>query len=364
MDSTPIYQRVAESIRQEILHGDLKPGDSLPSVREMAERWNCTPGTVQHAYRELARQGIIVSQPGQGTRVMMDIPKDQGKPLRQAALVHRTEAFLLEVLSTGYTQGEVEQAMRLAMDRWRALVQTPEPVPEGVLRFAGSHDPVISLIASRFDEIAPGYTLEVAFFGSLGGLIALAEGGVELAGAHLWDAESDTYNVPFVRRLLPGRRLALVTLAHRRLGLIVRPGNPVQVSNLADLTQPALRFVNRQRGAGTRVWFDAQLRRREIAPTSITGYGSAALTHSEVAGTIADGRADVGLGIETAALAYGLSFVPLTLETYHLVVMEKAWALPPVERLVAWLNTGAARAAMADMGGYDTSETGKVEWIG
>ena len=90
----------------------------------------------------------------------------------------------------------------------------------------------------------------MAFPGSLGGLIALAEGKADLAGSHLWDAESDAYNAPFVRRLLPGRRVALLTLARRRLGLIVPPGNPAGLAGVADLARPGVRIVNRGRGHG------------------------------------------------------------------------------------------------------------------
>ena len=166
------------------------------------------------------------------------------------------------MLSAGYTIAETENGFRAALDRWRALSSPSASTGENVLRFAGSHDPAISLVAARFGELSPGWTLSLAYAGSLGGLIALAEGKADIAGSHLWDEESDTYNAPFVRRLLPGRRVALLTLAHRRLGLITPPGNPRRLSSLADLAQAGVRFINRQRGTGTRVWLDAQLAAR------------------------------------------------------------------------------------------------------
>lgn len=362
MDSPPLYQQIAESIRQEILTGTLQPGDTLPAVRDMAARHGCTPGTVQRAYRELARQGLVTSHPGRGTHVIGGLTARDEEPLRRAGLVHRAESFLLEVLTAGYSPAEVEQAVRLALDRWRALAEQPPPSAEP-LRFIGSHDPAVALIAARFADIAPGAALHLAFAGSLGGLIALVEGKADLAGGHLWDEESDTYNVPFVRRLLPGQRVALLTLLHRRLGLLTPPGNPAAVSGLHDLTRPGLHFVNRQRGAGTRVWLDAHLRRLGIAPAQICGYDHEALTHSEVALAVAEGRADVGLGIEAAALAYGLGFVHLTQERYDLVIPAASWDRAPVQALARWLTTTEARAAIASLGGCDVSATGEVSWI-
>ena len=365
MDKTPLYLQIADAIRQELLEGKLRPGDALPPVREMAERWGCTPGTVQQAYKELARQGLAVSRSGQGTRVGTTLPATppDKTPLRRASLVHQAEAFLLEVLAAGHTPAEAESAFRAALDRWRSLSAETAVASVQTLRFAGSHDPAISLVASRFAEICPGCALEVSFTGSLGGLIALAEGKADLAGSHLWDEESDSYNAPFVQRLLPGRRIALLTLAHRRLGLIVPPGNPGGLTGLADLTRPGLRFVNRQRGAGTRVWLDAQLRRLGIPAASIAGYEREAATHEDVARAVAEGRADVGLGIEASALSYGLGFVFLATEPYDLVIPAEMWDTAPVQALATWLNTEDAHAVIAGLGGYETGDTGQMVWV-
>lgn len=366
VDKTPLYLQIADAIRQELLAGKLHPGDPLPTVREMAERWNCTPGTVQQAYKELARLGLVISRAGQGTRIGTALPAaDPGQgPLRHAALVHQAEAFLLEVLAAGHSPVEAEAAFRAALDRWRAMAAAPRNAPASPLRFAGSHDPAVSWLAARFPEICPGCALDVAFTGSLGGLIALAEGKADLAGSHLWDAESDAYNAPFIRRLLPGRRVALLTLARRRLGLIVPPGNPAGVADIGDLARPGVRMVNRGRGTGTRVWLDAQLARRGISPDSIAGYTNEASTHAEVARAVAEGDADAGLAVEAAALAYGLDFMLLTTEPYDLVIPAEAWERPPVQALLGWLRTADARAAMAALGGYETDETGQVAWVG
>jgi molybdate-binding protein/DNA-binding transcriptional regulator YhcF (GntR family) len=363
MTQTFLYRQIAERTRQDILENVFKPGARLPSVRTMAARWNCTIGTVQRAYDTLAEQGLVVSRPGQGTHVADTPPVAQLEPLRWAALIHRTEAFLLETFTAGYTQAELEQAVRTALDRWRALqLEVPFGVPN-TLRFVGSHDPAISLLTGRFAQVASNHTLQLTFSGSLGGLMALAEGRADLAGVHLWDAESNSYNVPFVQRLLPGRPVVLLTLAQRRLGLITAPGNPVAIETLKDLAHPQVRYINRQQGAGTRVWLDAQLRQLAVDPARISGYDNEALTHSEVAAAITAGQADVGLAVESIAKSYGLAFIPLTTEQYDLVIPAPLWRTAPVQALADWLAAPAARQEIAALGGYDVSKTGRVQWL-
>jgi putative molybdopterin biosynthesis protein len=329
----------------------------------MTERWQCTPGTVQRAYQELADQGLVRGQRGRGTVVVGAGQPAQETPLRRAELVHRAEAFLLEVLTAGHTPEDVEQAMTLALDRWRSTARTPEPAPPGTVRFSGSHDLAMDWIAAHFEEIAPGFRLQVRFAGSLGGLIALAQGDADLAGCHLWDEQTGAYNEPFVRRVLPARKIALILLAERRVGLIVPPGNPLGVRGLKDLSRSGLRFVNRQVGSGTRVWLDSQLRRLGLAESAIAGYDRAEATHFAVARAIAEGQADVGLGLQAAAQAFGLDCLPLVTEPYQLVAPAAAVEKPPLRSLVRWLKGGDGRAMLGALTGYDASEAGRISFV-
>ncbi len=368
MEEPHLYQKIVAAIRQDVLAGRLSPGERLPTVRQTAAEWNCTVGTVQRSYAELARQGLVVSRSGQGTHVV-DKPLTQDEtPLRRALLVHRAEAFLLETLTAGYTPSEVESALRLALDQWRAISASPQPSEEGVLRFAGSHDLALSWLAAHFptddsSAVVPRFTLQLGFTGSLGGLIALQQGRADLAGCHLWDEATDGYNAPFVRRLLPGQRVALLTLAYRRQGLILPSGNPLGITSLQDLARPGLRFANRQPGSGTRVWLDAALRRLGIDVSRIQGYDQELLTHSDVARAVAEGQADVGLGLETAALAFGLDFILVLTEPYDLVIPAENLTLPGIRRLCSWLGSVQARQALTELGGYETAHTGDLAWV-
>ena len=363
MDEAFLYQQIAEALRREILQGILKPGDRLPSVRQMTVRWNCTLGTVQRAYQELSRQKLIVSRGGQGTRVASELPRLQLSPLQRASLVNRAENFILEAIGSGYTVSEVEQALLMALDRWRTESVLPTVKPHRTLRFCGSHDLAMDWVAAHFSDHFEGDTMQVSFAGSLGGLISLAEGKADLAGCHLWDAESNSYNRPFVQRLLPGQRIALVTLAFRRLGLILRRGSPQTILQVADLARPGVKFVNRQPGSGTRVWLDLKLQEFGIRPSQIDGYADEKLTHSAVAQEIASGQASVGLGLEAAALAFDLEFVFLTNEQYHLVISETMIESFSLESLIDWLKSEEVRQAIEHLGGYDTTHSGEIEWI-
>jgi molybdate-binding protein/DNA-binding transcriptional regulator YhcF (GntR family) len=365
MEEPYLYQRIADSIRQQILNGKLKPGDRLPPVREMALRWDCTTGTIHQAYLKLAQQGLIVSRPGQGTKIVDDLQSilNAEAPLRRASLIHRAEAYLLEMLTAGYTLPDIEDALRQAMDRWRTVDREPTPSQANAVRFSGSHDLVITWLASHFSEIAPKQRLNLEFAGSLGGLIALAENRAEFAGSHLWDEESDTFNVPFIRRVLPGRRIALVTVAQRRLGLILPAGNPFHINGLEDLTRSSLRFVNRQRGSGTRVWLDAALSQLGIKTTDIQGYTTEKKTHSAVARAIAENEADAGIGLEAAARSYGLDFIFLRHDRYDLVIPDSSFSLPTISAIINWLKTEETHDLIANLGGYDGQETGRIQWV-
>jgi molybdate-binding protein/DNA-binding transcriptional regulator YhcF (GntR family) len=362
MDDRYLYQKIAEAIRQEIFNHKLKPGDQLPSVRAMSNRWNCTIGTVQRAYRELTDQGLVTSRAGQGTRVVEQLPLMDDIPLRRANLVHRAEAFLLEALTSGYTPEEVEDSIRQALDHWRAVNRETPVSDRKTLRFAGSHDLVITWLASHFSEIAPGVKLKLSFNGSLGGLIALANHEADLAGCHLWDEPSKSYNMPYVQRLLPNRRIALVNLAQRHLGLILPPGNPNGVRNLRDLLLPGTRFANRQSGSGTRIWLEARLKEIGIDPAAINGYANEKMTHSEVAREVAEERANAGLGLEAAARSYGLDFIHLAREVYDLILPAENLTMPAIQALLHWLGENVSHDLITGLGGYDASRTGIITW--
>lgn len=365
IEEAHIYQKISDSIRRDVLEGRLKPGDVLPSVRAMCKKWQCTSGTVQRAYHELNKQGLVVSMVGRGTRIAGEVetPAQIQGALRKATLVNRAEAFLLEMLTAGYRLEDTERAFSLAVEHWRIVEPAPAQPDEETIHFWGSHDLAITWISEHDDEILPGMRFEVNYTGSLRGLMALAEGRADLAGCHLWDKDTDTYNVPFLRRLLPGARIVVVNLATRRLGFILPPGNPQKIKEISDLTKAGVRFINRQSGSGTRVWLDAQITQGGISPQAIDGYLDEKHTHSDVARAIADGSATVGLGLEAAAATYNLDFYCLVKEQYDLVYIDDESRSHKLRWLVDWLATPNARLQIGGFRGYDIENTGKTSHI-
>lgn len=222
----------------------------------------------------------------------------------------------------------------------------------------GSHDLILDLAASQLRTNDPGVTLASGNVGSMGGLIALRDGLCHLAGSHLLEPDTGAYTLPYVDRVLAGRDVAVVRLVHREQGLLVAPGNPLQLGGVADLGRSGVRYVNRQRGAGTRVLLDYELARSGIDPAGIVGYEREEPTHLAVAAAIASGRADAGMGLLSAARAFGLDFVPVTKEPYDLVLERETLELPVLAPFWELLQSPAFRSAVEDLGGYDTAEMG------
>jgi putative molybdopterin biosynthesis protein len=223
----------------------------------------------------------------------------------------------------------------------------------------GSHDLVLDLAASELRAIDPCVTLASSNVGSLGGLVALRDGLCHVAGSHLLDPASGEYTLPYVDRVLGGRDIAVVRLVHREQGLIVARGNPLGLRGIDDLARPGLRYVNRQRGAGTRVLLDHELGHRGISPDAVPGYAREEHTHLAVAAAVAAGRADAGLGVMAAARAFELDFVPVTREPYDLVLATETLEDPVTAPLWALLEDPAFREAVAALGGYGTEEMGR-----
>jgi putative molybdopterin biosynthesis protein len=205
--------------------------------------------------------------------------------------------------------------------------------------------------------------VEITHAGSLGGLIALQEGRSHLAGIHLLDEETGEYNYPYLKHLLPGRELAVVHLAYRIQGLMVARGNPENISGFEDLERDDITFVNRQKGSGTRVLLDFELRKHGIDPSRIRGYEHETDTHLAVAMSVSHDKADVGLGIQAAADTNELDFIPLLRERYDLVIPMENYRSKLIAPLLEIVVSTDFKAVVANIGGYDISQTGSTTFF-
>lgn len=359
----PGYQTIVERLRAEIATGRRRPGDRLPPVRELARELGVNVNTVARAYAALARDGAVRSRRGGGTVVAAgadDVTLAEQRAERLRAMLGEA---VLHALSLGYTPAQVEASVQGQLTRWSAAARragTPATATPSALAFAGSHDLALELLAARLRRHTPPIELSLNFTGSLSGLMALLLGEAQIAGCHLHDESGDD-NAPHVRRLLPGRRVLLLTLARRLQGLIVPSGNPRAVRSIRDLARAGLRLANRQTGAGTRMLLERELRREGLALESIDQQVSP--THAAVAAAVAEGDADVGVGILAAARTFGLDFVPLSWERYELAIPEQFVEVPAMRALVEVVESAELRAVVQELGGYDTAPAGERRWV-
>ena len=247
------------------------------------------------------------------------------------------------------------------VDRGAALnarLYRPLSQIRGTIMIMGSHDPMLDLLATHLCLRSPDLRMVSVNVGSIGGLIALRRGEAHIAGCHLFDPETASYNVPYLEKYLRDEPLQLVTFARREQGLMMPAGNPQGITSIADIR--GLRFVNRQRGAGTRVLFDYLLDQHGIQAQEIAGYEHEEYTHLGVAAAIADGIGDCGMGLRSAAEAMGLDFIGLTWERFDLVIPERQRETASVHALLEALLDEQFKRELGAQSGYRSAETGQV----
>jgi putative molybdopterin biosynthesis protein len=230
----------------------------------------------------------------------------------------------------------------------------PETHGKKMAVLSGSHDLAVELLTGTVCGDLEVFNLPV---GSLDGLVALRQGMCNATGCHLYDAGSGDFNSSYVRHFFPDKTMVLLTLAHREQGLIVEPGNPSHIKSFEDLTKN-VQFINRNRGSGTRIWLDEQLKRLGILPERIRGYKNEARTHTEVADAIQHGRAQAGLGIHAAAVSHQLDFIPLFQERYDLVLPKEQISDQWLSPLFDKFYSGEFRHAVEKLTGYDITHMG------
>lgn len=258
---------------------------------------------------------------------------------------------LVEVRTTGRVTEKYYRAKAGAF-LVQQLILPRTKLPTVVL--SGSHDLALEEMARRLAKHVLLLSLPV---GSLDGLINLRQGLCQISGAHLLD-EHGEYNIAYVHRFFPDRAMELVTLAHRTQGLLLSPGNPKRIKRLADLARKDVRFVNRNPGSGTRLWFDKELKKTGRMPSDIRGYDLVVGTHTEAAALIESGKADAALGLQAAAHGHGLDFIPLFEERYDLVLpQEHEKTLTPI---LDHIQSVDFRRSLDLLTGYNTAHSGEL----
>jgi putative molybdopterin biosynthesis protein len=320
----------------------VKKVETIPSLRSIK-------ALADTRRKEILR--LLMASPATLTQLARTLGKSPAW-IRHHILVLES-AGLVEVSEIRKTKRVTEKFYRARAD---ALFLQEIVLPKSskpMIVFSGSHDLALEEIGDHLQSRVLLISLPV---GSLDGLVYLRQGLCQIAGSHLLD-ESGEYNIPFVRHLFPDRDVEIVTLAHRTQGLMVAEGNPKGVKQLSDLAQTGIRFVNRNPGSGTRLWFDNNLRSNKIPTENIDGYGKVVKTHTEAAALIQSNKADAAIGLQAAAHQHRLDFIPLFEERYDLVLpCKNEKALLPILEYIHTLNF---RNSLASLTGYNTRHSGE-----
>lgn len=252
--------------------------------------------------------------------------------------------------SEGYETGEIVR-VRLLNDQAHL---------EHTLVVIGSHDPLLDELADMLHTADSRLFMSSSHVGSMGGIMALLRGEAHAAGCHLLDTRTGEYNKSFIRQYFPNGGVKLVRCVGRQQGLMLQKGNPLGITCITDLAGKGIRYVNRQKGSGTRILMDYLCRENGVEAEKIYGYDREELTHNSVAVQIAGDTADVGMGIYSAAKLYGLDFLPICVEEYDILIPDKEWETPMVQKLIEMLKSDVFKERILAMGGYTIDAPGEM----
>ena len=224
----------------------------------------------------------------------------------------------------------------------------------------GSHDPLLDELADVMHVKNGNVYMSSSHVGSMGGIMAIRRGEAHAAGCHLLDTATGAYNLSFIRKYFPKGGVKLIRCVGRQQGMMVAKGNPLGIGRFADIAKPGVRYVNRQKGSGTRILTDYLCNQENLDTSAIYGYDREELTHTSVAAQIVSGSADAGMGIYSAAKLYDLDFIPICIEEYDLIIPDHAWDTPQVKAMLETLKSDAFREKILSLGGYTIENPGEI----
>ncbi|WP_233505377.1 helix-turn-helix transcriptional regulator [Sporosarcina sp. BI001-red] len=221
-------------------------------------------------------------------------------------------------------------------------------------------DVTLDLLANAISATSSNYRTLRSNTGSLNSLLALVQGEADLVSTHLFDGDTGSYNIPYIRRILIGREYIVVNLLSRSAGFYVQPGNPKNITSWRDLNRNDVQIVNRELGSGIRVLTDERLRLEGVLPKTIMGYENIEMTHLAVASKVASGEADIGVGIEKIANLVNVDYIPMTNEQYDLVMLKHESNKEFRETVLSILQSDSFKKELSTIKGYDFSQMGRI----
>jgi excisionase family DNA binding protein len=231
---------------------------------------------------------------------------------------------------------------------------------EGALLASGSNDPILDILHTYMRNSYPEFYIFTANTGSTDGLKALNKGYTDIAWSHLFDPKTGEYNIPFLPNFVPNIKPVVVNLFCRDLGFLVASKNPLGIHGFEDLARKEVKFINRQKGAGTRVLLDYYLKKLRIPPSEIKGYEKEVYTHLEIGISVLSKESDVGISTIAVSKFFGLSFIPVTTESFDMILDQSTFFEKGVQAFVEVLNSDGFRKRITKLGNYDFKNSGKI----
>lgn len=252
----------------------------------------------------------------------------------------------------------VEQWIENATQNYPAQAQALPPY-HGLLIVAGSDDPLLEQTLNLFNKTYPKHLAVYGNVGSFGGLKALRRNLCHVASSHLIQDEGEDFNFQFAAEELRDPP-AVINFCFREQGLLLAKGNPCGIGSVADLGRKELRVVNRPLTTGTRLLFDGQLQKANVASETMVGYGHEVHRHLDVGLEVLAGRADTGPAIRAVAGILGLDFLPLARERFDLLISRERFFDKGVQQFLGLLHEPAFKRMGEGFEGYDLSQSGRA----
>lgn len=295
-------------------------------------------------------------------------------PLEVAEMLKITKNTVYELIKRGELNGyKVGKKIRIDMkdvEEYKSSTKNNKPENNPITRsqisdsntfIISGQDIMLDIMTRHLERYSKGFHALRSYEGSYNGLYELYQGRVQIATAHLWDGDTGEYNVPYVKRMLPGVPAIIVHLAKRMQGFYIAKGNPKNIKDWEDFKRSDITIVNREKGSGTRVLLDEHLRKLGINPLSINGYDKEYSSHLGIASAVSRGDADIGLGNEKSGLqVMDVDFIPLQQEKYELIIKKEDLHKPNYQAILHVINSKEFKMELQGIGGYDLTEIGKI----
>ena len=281
-----------------------------------------------------------------------------GEKLMAVPIIAETLDYSEDKKISGYVNFPEDAERIPAGSNVKVLLRDSMEQIKNTLLFIGSHDPLVNEISKILVQRNSKFTLSSAHVGSMGGIQAIRRGEAHLAGIHLLNEKDGSYNQSFVTKYFPNGEAALIECVGRTQGIMVAKKNPKKIIGISSLCDPDIRYINRQKGSGTRILFDYLCKKEGIATDSIHGYAHEEFTHNDVAKLIAKGEADAGMGVHAAAKLYDLDFIPIYSEQYDLLIPDTMKNHPGIIEILDILKSEEFAEKAAMLGGYTLNKPG------